>query len=180
LYDAIWTSQLRVLDADGSNEHVVAEWAPPADEEESGAAYLRPAWSPSGKWIALDASGQLVLVDSASGARRATPELPHAIGGYAWSPSTDTIAFTSDYGKELWRLDVGGVLRRLVPTGRFEKMFSPAWAPDGSAIAFAGCPQRREEDEVGTCDIFTTSSDGTGLRRVTRTPGADGPLTWSR
>jgi Tol biopolymer transport system component len=48
----------------------------------------------------------------------------------------------------------------------------PAWSPNGDLIAFT----RFSEDDY---DIYTIRPDGTGLKRLTTTPGKDAHEIWS-
>src|SRR6266487_2191196 len=51
----------------------------------------------------------------------------------------------------------------------------PAWSPDGTKLAFMGqTPEGSENYE-----IYVVNADGTGLRRLTRSPGPDGWPAWS-
>lgn len=55
---------------------------------------------------------------------------------------------------------------------RFNDMFG-AWSPNGRMIAFAS-------DRTGDAEIYVANADGTGLRRLTRSPGRDAHPSWSR
>lgn len=53
----------------------------------------------------------------------------------------------------------------------FEDGGSAVYSPDGTRIAFLRRTMRSEENREGSTDLYVVSSDGTGLRRLTRTPG---------
>jgi len=50
----------------------------------------------------------------------------------------------------------------------------PAWSPSGDRILFT---RQRSTDQ--DFDIYTIRPDGSDLRQVTRSPGADGHATWT-
>ncbi len=49
----------------------------------------------------------------------------------------------------------------------------PAWAPDGSRIAFT-------TNRDGDYEIYVMNADGTSTRRLTRVAGSDSSPSWSR
>ena len=53
---------------------------------------------------------------------------------------------------------------------------SPVWSPDGRSIVFAMRPAGARETEQ---DIYVMRSDGTGIRRLTDSPGDDAHPHWS-
>jgi TolB protein len=61
-----------------------------------------------------------------------------------------------------------------VPSSAAAQFFEvdPAWSPDGRRIAFAS-------KRKGTFDLFVTSVDGTGTRRLTSTRADDSDPSWS-
>jgi len=60
----------------------------------------------------------------------------------------------------------GSGSRRIVEDGA-----SPVYSPDGSRIALVRCIQEYGENREENTDLFVVNADGTGLRRLTRTPG---------
>src|ERR671934_148128 len=109
-----------------------------------------------------------------SGQRR----LPHTdVGEYpSWSPDGKRIAFHSNRSGHhlMYVVDVDG--SRVVNLSRVGEGGLVAWSPDGHSILFAS--QRDHSDN--SRDIYVMRPDGSGLRRLTRTPapGADTPA-WS-
>jgi TolB protein len=60
----------------------------------------------------------------------------------------------------------GGGSRRL-----FDDGFSPVYSPDGSKVAFVRNIEEYGEERGESTDLFVVRADGSGVRRLTRTPG---------
>ena len=90
----------------------------------------------------------------------------------SWSPDGRRIVFASSRTpKGLYVMDVlTGEFRHFAAAG--EDAEDPAWSPDGRRIAF----QSRRD---GNLEIYVINLDGTGLRRLTDHPAADGRPAWS-
>lgn len=100
----------------------------------------------------------------------------------AWSPDNQIIAYTS------WRPSAAGsfgvfqdiilsyiqVGQRTTPAnGNPDRQnYLPAWAPDGSRLAFTS-------NRDGNPEIYVMNKDGSGLRRMTNSPSIDVSPTWS-
>lgn len=158
--------ELRVMNADGSGERVIARNATP------------PSWSPDGRWIAFSRllNGQIYVVGAdGSGLRRLTHDL-RANFDPVWAPDGRKLVYTGAAFQEAdWNLyvvnaDASGqrLLTQRLLTRRGEQ---PAWSPDGRRIAFVS---RRD----GASAIYTINADGSGLRRVAADSGPSGPV-WS-
>jgi Tol biopolymer transport system component len=53
----------------------------------------------------------------------------------------------------------------------FEDGGSAVYSPDGTRVAFLRSTMRSEENREGSSDLYVVNADGTGLRRLTHTPG---------
>jgi TolB protein len=100
----------------------------------------------------------------------------------AWSPDNQVIAYTS------WRPSSAGnfgvfqdiilsyiqVGQRTTPANGSpdRQNYLPAWAPDGSKLAFTS-------NRDGNPEIYVMNKDGSGLRRMTNSPAIDVSPTWS-
>jgi Tol biopolymer transport system component len=90
----------------------------------------------------------------------------------SWSPGGNKIVYrvSNDSIKGLMIIDT--------ESGKIESLTKnshdnfPAWSPDGKSIAFTS---KRE----GDYDIDTIRPDGTGLKKLTYTPGNDAHCSWS-
>jgi len=91
-----------------------------------------------------------LLVPAAFGGGTAAPELAFARAGNVWTIGAD------------------GKRARLLIRGAY----SPTWSPDGSRLAFVS---RRSGDE----EIYVARADGSGVTRLTRSPGPDLSPAWS-
>ena len=96
-----------------------------------------------------------------------------------WSPDGSQLSYTHyrrtlEYPNghpQIWRATVG--------TGRQKSFFTDgdiltggAWSPDGTKLAFT-----RSRD--GNAEIYVINADGSGLKRLTNSPGIDTSPTWS-
>ncbi len=93
---------------------------------------------------------------------------------------------------QIFTMNIGGTDRKLVSTGRGRTTCSH-FTPDGRAIVYASthlggpeCPPVPGRDQgyvwpiYDTYDIFRVNVDGTGLTRLTSTPGYDAEATVAR
>jgi Tol biopolymer transport system component len=183
-------TELRVIDADGSGERLVA----------SGGRH--PAWSPDGTRLAyaegawkairvvnLDGTGsQVILTPASLGPDYLWVDQP------AWSPDGQSIAFAAlwypdDGVFEVWVMDSDGSNPRMIEgTGPGADPYTsngmfPTWSPDGSTIAF-----QTERWLGGPFEYYVASrpADGTGGLSIHFRSGTSGimpnPITkldWS-
>lgn len=87
----------------------------------------------------------------------------------AWHPDGRRIAYVTlsrSGDRTVWAVDVETREHQRLAEG-----WDPAWSPDGSALAFVS-------DRHGTPDLFLLRADGTGLTRLTSSPGADTRPLW--
>lgn len=136
----------------------------------------RPAWSPDGQAIVLEAYGRdsvgLVLVDLRTRKLQGLSP-PGSKDRYAqWSPDGNRLAFdrysTSD--SDIVVLDLRTMNETTLASTSADEKF-PVWSPDGTAIAFAS-------DRSGNGDIYTVSLlDGT-VRQLTVTPDDEFSPVW--
>jgi TolB protein len=112
-----------------------------------------------------------------------------------WSPDGQRIVFTSDRdatAEQRARRDVGSFelyvmnadgsgVRRLTTNDYYDA--SPTWSPDGRRIAFVATPGVRADSApaewAAQRQIFVMNLDGTGLRRLTASPGGNNFPAWS-
>ena len=90
-----------------------------------------------------------------------------------WSPD-GTLVYASNRSSSftLWLQKPGSPARRLTRVAKqWQEDRSPQWSPDGRSIAFAS-------NRAGffNQELYLIAPDGSGLRRLTRTPGSDDVL----
>jgi Tol biopolymer transport system component len=56
---------------------------------------------------------------------------------------------------------------------------SPSWSPDGQSIVFARFTPGTDRVPAGESELFAVNVDGTGIRRVTDTPGEELAPDWN-
>jgi Tol biopolymer transport system component len=92
----------------------------------------------------------------------------------SWSPDGSRIAFAAQ-GRLRTILPDGSSLKTIkVDSGaQFFFIHHPTWSPDGTRIAFT-----MWTSNTGEFDLFTTATDGSGLRQLTDTHREEGFPSW--
>ena len=167
---------LVVMNADGSDEHVVAR---------GDIALGRSPWSADGSKVAwgplYNSSGEIFTANVSGGAARQLTSDGLVKYPPEWSPDGSTLVYsarTTDVpGRtELFTIaaDGSGAPVQLTPTGSGpDDDYGPAWSPTGDAIAFV---RQAQPDRPG---IFIINRDGSNLRRVWTDVFLPGGPTWS-
>jgi Tol biopolymer transport system component len=171
--DPVVMASVSVMDADGTNAQRIFRG-------EASSFALAPQWSPKDDWIAFGEGFNFLPRGRPARVRIMRPdgselhELTKTEGnnGFpSWSPDGKRIVFRfwgeGEYGLRIINLDDGSVTKLTAGSDNF-----PAWSPNGDLIAFT----RFSEDDY---DIYTIRPDGTGLKRLTTTPGNDAHEIWS-
>ncbi len=141
-----------------------------------------PSWSPDGRRIAFTSTSktsiQGIFVADANGrrvkqlTRHLTPPNDTFLDAHPrWSPDGRRLVFHRyrHNRTDLYVIGADGRGLRKIGPG-----FEPAWSPDGRKIAFA-----LRLRELGNYDIYVSNPNGSGLRRVTRSPANDMNPDWS-
>jgi TolB protein len=177
------SGQLYVMRADGTGVRRVTH---------DGWDYNYPAWSPNGRRIVFvrgNASGYGIWAMNVNGTglRRLT-DVP-SDASPAWSPDGSMIAFqrfVDGVGIAIWLMDADGgnqvqLTTPLTTSITEQNDLRPDWSPSGDWIAFERRFGRLDcdpNDCARTSDVYVTRSDGTGLRRLTKSGNNNEPR-WS-
>ncbi len=145
-----------------------------------------PRWSPDGRWIAFlslrEGPPRLFLVspDGTNLRRLLAPSdtlgADMQEGEAVWSPDGRFIAvpvLPRTGGAQLWVADVA-TGRRWRVGATLPSASDPAWRPDASALVFSG------HAPGGDAELYAARRDGTGLTRLTTSPGPDWLPVWLR
>lgn len=136
-----------------------------------------PKWSPDGRKIAFSTAardGVHVMNADGTGARLVLGGLANDV---SWSPDGTRLVFSRPSARATSTFVVnanGSGLRRVAK--RCAEASSPAWSPDGRAIAVM-CIRRAPAKNQP--DIYTVNTDGTHLRQITSNPSGDYFPAWS-
>ena len=171
--DPVVMASVSAMGADGTNAQRIFRG-------EAGSFALAPQWSPKDDWIAFGEGFYFLPRGRPARVRIMRPdgselhELTKTEGnsGFpSWSPDGKQIVFRfwseTEYGLRIINLDDGSVTKLTTGSDNF-----PAWSPNGDLIAFTRFSE-------GDYDTYTIRPDGTGLKRLTTTPGNDAHEIWS-
>jgi len=126
-----------------------------------------PTWSPDGKWIAFDTSGEGTIWKLHPNGTGLTPIASGNGANYdsspAWSPSGKTVAFVRyHHGRgEIWIVGADGSRPRLLRADARSSNETPAWSRDGARIAFTA-------RTGGRSSIDVIDANGTKFRTLTK------------
>lgn len=102
----------------------------------------------------------------------------------AWSPDGKRVAFVStrheQAGAEIYVMNADGTgVTRLTNSVGWD--LEPTWSKDGKRIAFASTRDAADPTSIdpGDTDIYVMNADGSGVTRLTSTPGVDSDPSWS-
>ena len=178
----VTSSSLWIVGLDGSAPVKLLD--PPEAADGRRPLYYDPAWSPRDDAIALleysfrwdDEEGEwstesaVALLDVGTGEIR---RLDASGAEPAWSPDGTRLLLGTASAIKV--ADVaGGSVRTVTPERDSVTYGYPVWCPSGAHIGFVAADESREDQ-----DVYVVAADGTGLTRVTRTPGVEGALAWS-
>ncbi len=147
--------ELRVADADGSNEQTILRSKEPL---------ISPKWSPDGSrlaYVSFETKKPVVYVHNvASGARRAVANFKGSNSAPAWSPDGSKLAvvLTRDGNSQIYSINADGSgALRLSHTQGIDT--EPAWTPDGRIVFVS--------DRAGGPQLYVMSAQGGTATRLT-------------
>ncbi len=163
------TNQIYTIKPDGTGEKQLTDTS-------SRSFNVTPSYSPEGTKIAWERNGDIWIMNADGTDRyRLTTGLADD-GSPAFSPDGTKLAF-SRYDPESGRRDIytkvlGGARKRI--TNDMASEGGPVFSPDGTKIAFTrSAAVRGCSGCYYTSELAIVRHDGTGLKVITNTPGAD-------
>ncbi len=174
--------QIYVMNADGSDVRLITERVPRVYN-----GY--PAFSPDGSRIAFisfdmnNLQHTLYIADIDGSRLQRIISGPAFMGEPTWSPDSSKIAFARGHDNtlngwamkltcrpEIYVVEVSS--RKYTSLTQGEGGTDPTWSPDGTRIAF-------NSFRDGNNEIYTMSSDGNDVQRLTYTDWAEAEPAWS-
>jgi TolB protein len=149
--------QIRMVDSDGANDHVVA------------ASGLSPAWHPGGRSIAYSVTtetGTRVAVrDLASGSVRWATSTPYSLAmtpAFSRDGSLLAYAYGQENGTDIYITSASAPSQgRRVTIGHGSENINPTFSPDGRKLAFVS-------GRIGHPEVYITDADGTNFEVLTQ------------
>jgi TolB protein len=162
---------IQTMNADGSGKHPIFH--------KDGASAFDAVWSPAGDMIAFCVgkyfraaglpSAQIALMKPDGSGYREIAEEGVNNGFPSWSPDAQRLVYKR--GKQLVILSIAdGKIAPLTDGAHYDNF--PQWSPKGDVIMFT-------TDRDNDFELYTIRPDGTGLRRITNSPGNDAHSVWS-
>jgi Tol biopolymer transport system component len=165
-------TSIQIMDADGANKKELFHRA--------GVSAYDAVWAPGGDMIAFSIgryfrapglpAAQIALIQPDGSGFRPIVEDGANNGFPSWSADGKKIVF--HHGKKLGVLTVADGSIVDITDGAWHDNF-PKWSPRGDAILFTS------DRSDGRFELYTVKPDGSGLRRLTNTPGSSAHSVWS-
>lgn len=168
---SVGNTTIEMMNADGSEKHPIFH--------KEGTSAFDAVWSPAGDLIAFCVgryfraaglpSAQIALMKPDGSEYREIAEEGFNNGFPSWSPDGKRLVYKR--GKQLVILTIADAKITPLTDGSHYDNF-PQWSPKGDAIMFT-------TDRDGDFELYTIRPDGTGVRRITNSPGNDAHSVWS-
>jgi TolB protein len=164
-------TSIQMMNADGSGKHPLFH--------KEGVSAFDAVWSSAGDMIAFCVgryfraaglpSAQIALIKPDGSGYREIAEEGVNNGFPSWSPDGNRLVYKR--GKHLVIQSIAdGKIVPLTDGAHYDNF--PKWSPKGDAILFT-------TDRDGDFELYTIRPDGSGLRRLTNSPGNDAHSIWS-
>lgn len=182
-----------VMNANGTNERLIATRSIEYPAWENYLGGTVPAWSPDGTRLALGSSNGLVIVRADSVTSPVSLEFASwpLFSAPAWSPDGRQLALVSDLdswgGIEVLQIYVRDASDSDATHDTqltnfqgwpFGSWTEPAWSPDGTRIAFLACAAMDHAYRCSDGALEVMNRDGSNVRLLARTRGLARP-SWT-
>jgi Tol biopolymer transport system component len=165
-----------VMNADGSGQRRLTNGGVPGCGQEGG-----HTWSPDGRQIAINATNGIYVMNAdGSGERRLTSGIGSE--NAAWSPDGRRIAFVMRGragSSGIYVINADGTEQRLRSRSPRHWSGQLTWSPNGEKIAFTIELPKAPAAQTRDFEIYVVNADGSGQRRLTRSPVRDNDPVWS-
>jgi hypothetical protein len=175
-----WTADGTQIVYDKEFSEIYAVNADGSGGERKLADGLLPGTSPYGNKVVFSVSGGgLVTTNLDGSARRQVTPVGMADFSANWSPGGTDLVFTrgSETDRDVYAIHANGLgLVQLTSTPDRSEV-GPVWSPDGTKIAFLGCPNPLGGSD---CGIYVINRDGSAETQVPNVTAsfAEAPVDW--